>query len=127
MHCFPTFHMCCKTTMTMYCLHDSLSMKELLSCCSMIWNIHLSAMAEDMSNYYLPKTQTFVELDCTEAFNNLTDQEKLYAHYLTQVRYLFIYLHHLFSLYTSPGSSTKLTASISQPLPLFQIIFIIST
>lgn len=43
-------------------------------------------MADDMSNYYLPKTQTFVELDCTAAFNNLTDQEKLYAHYLTQVR-----------------------------------------
>ncbi|XP_026328243.1 dipeptidyl peptidase 3 isoform X2 [Hyposmocoma kahamanoa] len=44
----------------------------------------IPTMADDMSNYYLPKTQTFVELDCTEAFNNLTDQEKLYAHYLTQ-------------------------------------------
>ncbi|XP_013189468.2 dipeptidyl peptidase 3 isoform X2 [Amyelois transitella] len=38
----------------------------------------------DKSNFLLPNHQTFVELDCSQAFNNLTNQEKLYAHYLSQ-------------------------------------------
>lgn len=42
-------------------------------------------MADDKSNFVLPNDQRFVELDSSEAFNNLTKQEKLYAHYLSQV------------------------------------------
>ncbi|XP_059048379.1 dipeptidyl peptidase 3 [Achroia grisella] len=38
----------------------------------------------DKSNYLLPNNQRFVELDSSQAFNNLTKQEKLYAHYLSQ-------------------------------------------
>ncbi|XP_052752684.1 dipeptidyl peptidase 3 isoform X1 [Galleria mellonella] len=40
--------------------------------------------AIDKSNYLLPNNQRFVELDSSQAFNNLTKQEKLYAHYLSQ-------------------------------------------
>lgn len=42
-------------------------------------------MAVDKSNFLLPNNQRFVELDSSQAFNNLTKQEKLYAHYLSQV------------------------------------------
>ncbi|XP_073951083.1 dipeptidyl peptidase 3 isoform X2 [Choristoneura fumiferana] len=41
-------------------------------------------MAVDKSNFLLPNNQRFVELDSSQAFNNLTTQEKLYAHYLSQ-------------------------------------------
>ncbi|XP_053603140.1 dipeptidyl peptidase 3 isoform X2 [Plodia interpunctella] len=40
--------------------------------------------AIDKSNFLLPNNQRFVELDSSQAFNNLTNQEKLYAHYLSQ-------------------------------------------
>ncbi|XP_014363567.2 dipeptidyl peptidase 3 [Papilio machaon] len=39
---------------------------------------------EDKSNFLLPNNQRFVELDSSQAFNNLTNKEKLYAHYLSQ-------------------------------------------
>ncbi|XP_026729416.1 dipeptidyl peptidase 3 isoform X1 [Trichoplusia ni] len=42
------------------------------------------AMAEDKSNFLLPNNQKFVELDSSQAFNKLTDKEKLYAHYLSK-------------------------------------------
>lgn len=42
-------------------------------------------MAEDKSNFLLPNNQKFVELDSSQAFNKLTDKEKLYAHYLSKV------------------------------------------
>ncbi|XP_013134369.1 PREDICTED: dipeptidyl peptidase 3 isoform X2 [Papilio polytes] len=38
---------------------------------------------EDKSNFLLPNNQRFVELDSSQAFNNLTNKEKLYAHYLS--------------------------------------------
>lgn len=41
---------------------------------------------EDKSIYLLPNNQRFVELDSSQAFENLTKQEKLYAHYLSKVR-----------------------------------------
>ncbi|XP_047986540.1 dipeptidyl peptidase 3 isoform X2 [Leguminivora glycinivorella] len=44
----------------------------------------VKAMAVDKSNFLLPNNQRFVELDSSQAFNNLTNQEKLYAHYLSQ-------------------------------------------
>ncbi|KAL0840551.1 hypothetical protein ABMA28_015768 [Loxostege sticticalis] len=44
----------------------------------------VNAMAVDKSNFLLPNNQRFVELDSSQAFNNLTKQEKLYAHYLSQ-------------------------------------------
>ncbi|XP_045493588.1 dipeptidyl peptidase 3 [Colias croceus] len=40
--------------------------------------------AMDKSNFLLPNNQRFVELDSSQAFENLTKQEKLYAHYLSQ-------------------------------------------
>lgn len=39
---------------------------------------------EDKSIYLLPNNQRFVELDSSQAFENLTKQEKLYAHYLSK-------------------------------------------
>lgn len=42
-------------------------------------------MADDKSHFLLPNNQRFVELDSSQAFNKLTDNEKLYAHYLSQV------------------------------------------
>ncbi|CAG9785198.1 unnamed protein product [Diatraea saccharalis] len=44
----------------------------------------VNAMAVDKSNFLLPNNQRFVELDSSQAFGNLTNQEKLYAHYLSQ-------------------------------------------
>ncbi|CAL8111205.1 unnamed protein product [Orchesella dallaii] len=37
-----------------------------------------------LSHYILPLEQPVVNLDCTEAFNGLTDQEKLYTYYLSK-------------------------------------------
>jgi hypothetical protein len=36
----------------------------------------------DMSQYTIPRNTPVVTLDCQEAFGGLTDQEKLYAHYI---------------------------------------------
>ncbi|RVE52815.1 hypothetical protein evm_002472 [Chilo suppressalis] len=44
----------------------------------------VNAMAVDKSNFLLPNNQRFVELDSSQAFANLTNQEKLYAHYLSR-------------------------------------------
>lgn len=41
-------------------------------------------MGEDKSHFLLPNNQKFVELDSSQAFNKLTNKEKLYAHYLSQ-------------------------------------------
>jgi len=43
---------------------------------------------KSLSHYILPLDQPVVNLDCTEAFNGLTDQEKLYTYYLSQASWI---------------------------------------
>lgn len=42
-------------------------------------------MSDDNSLYTLPNSQPIVVLDCETAFNGLSKNEKLYAHYLSKV------------------------------------------
>ena len=41
-------------------------------------------MCDDISQYTLPNNQPIVQLDCKDAFNSLTEKEKLYAYYFGQ-------------------------------------------
>lgn len=41
-------------------------------------------MSDDISLFTLPNNQPVVSLKCENAFNALTTNEKLYAHYLSQ-------------------------------------------
>lgn len=71
-------------------------------------SFHSSTMSADLSLFTYPNDTPFVELDCTEAFNGLTKNEKLYAHYLSQaswygglivyvqVSVLFYFVNHIF-------------------------------
>uniref|UniRef100_A0A1E1W925 Dipeptidyl peptidase 3 n=1 Tax=Pectinophora gossypiella TaxID=13191 RepID=A0A1E1W925_PECGO len=63
-----------------YCSHSSGTIQTGHTTLTKVVN----AMAVDKSNFLLPNNQRFVELDSEQAFNNLTTQEKLYAHYLSQ-------------------------------------------
>ena len=44
-------------------------------------------MTTDLSQFVFPNDTPVAILDCTEAFAGLTDQEKLYAHYLAQASF----------------------------------------
>lgn len=72
----------------------------------------------DKSHYILPNDQPVVELDCLTAFNALTKEEKLYAHYLSRASWngglitlvqtspespiIFAFFHKMFSTFTVP-------------------------
>ncbi|KAJ0180024.1 hypothetical protein K1T71_004615 [Dendrolimus kikuchii] len=88
-------------------------------------------MIGDKSNFLLPNNQRFVELDSSQAFNNLTKQEKLYAHYLSQAAWngglivlmqtspespkIFSLLHRIFSAEPLTGlKESALKANVSE-------------
>ncbi|KAF8771744.1 Dipeptidyl peptidase 3 like protein [Argiope bruennichi] len=41
-----------------------------------------------MSDYFIPNNTPFILLECEEAFNQLSEQEKLYSHYLSRASWL---------------------------------------
>lgn len=55
----------------------------------------------DTSQFVLPNDQPVVSLDCDEAFSALSNQEKLYAHHLSQASWtggLIVFVQVKFSL-----------------------------
>lgn len=62
----------------------------------------------NVQHYLAPKEQPVHVLDCTSAFQNLTDQEKLYAHHISQASWL--------------GSLICLIQTSEESFPLFSIL-----
>lgn len=88
-------------------------------------------MSSNTSLYTLPNNQPVVYLECTKAFDALTDREKLYAHYLSQAAWngslitfiqtspesplLFALLHQVFLAESIESLKTSsLTAGVSE-------------
>ncbi|KAK0181984.1 hypothetical protein PV327_000159 [Microctonus hyperodae] len=77
------------------------------------YNRKYSTMSDDISLYTLPNSQPIVLLECETAFNSLSQNEKFYAHYLSQAAWngglicliqtspesplIFAFLHKIFT------------------------------
>jgi len=51
------------------------------------WSSEGTMTSENIDDFIVPNDQPVVDLDCLVAFNNLTEVEKKYAHYLSKASY----------------------------------------
>lgn len=100
-------------------------------------------METDLSKFVLPNKQPVVSLDCTVAFKNLTNNEKLYAHYLSRAAWygglivffqtspesplIFLLLHRLYRSQTLDELSTLATGECDLTADEVQALLVYSS
>ena len=67
----------------------------------------------DLSQYILPNHTGVCLLDCTTAFTKLTDQEKKYAHYISQASWYggLVVLVQVYNKFSKPFSKQQILDS----------------